>query len=211
MRRAAVAVLLGALAGALSQGAGADTAYSRLQLAHGISLEIPAHWKVLSQASRQNTDAAAEAVVRGSGIGQRDGRNETILAVKAVPDPTGAMIRLNVMTGVPVGQAQITSMTEQDLSNLQAQTYSMFKKMEPNGGPRVTRMGTFHLERINGKFMALVMPYERVDAIGPWQVLQYKIPTGDRLIELTMSYRENKDESLAWKTILQYVRQSMRF
>ena len=53
-----------------------DTAFRRVQLAYGISLDVPSHWTLLSQDSRKNFHAAAQAVSENAGVEVSGGRKE---------------------------------------------------------------------------------------------------------------------------------------
>ena len=85
----------------------------------------------------------------------------------------------------------------------------LYRKLETAGGPRVLQMQPVQLETIAGR-RALSISYRRTSATGssPWQVVQYKIPLPDRLIELTLSYRES--DAVVWRPILEKVKRSMQ-
>ena len=55
------------------------------------------------------------------------------------------------------------------------------------------------------------MSYRRVSHVtgDSWRVVQYKIPVGSALVELTLSHRE-KDQ-IVWRPILQRVKESISF
>lgn len=187
-----------------------DSSFRSVRLAYGISLEIPSHWKVLSQETRQNLVAASEAMTKNFGIEGPSGRKQGLLAVNATPDPTGSMIRVSVTTPPEYTQADLAAATAAELNQMRPDLSAMFKKLEASGGPKILEMQTPKIERFNSQ-LALVMSYTRAGLIGPspWQVIQYKVPTSNKLIEITLSYRQS--DAIIWKPILENVKRSIRF
>ena len=57
--------------------------YIRVELPERLSIEVPTHWKVLSQASRSNLAAAASAMMESAGQDPSTGRKKTLLSVNA--------------------------------------------------------------------------------------------------------------------------------
>ena len=187
-----------------------DTSFRRVQLAYGISLDIPSHWTVLSQDTRRNLEAAGEALVGNADIEGPSGRKENLLAVNAVPYPTGAMIRVSVTSPPDYTQADLTAATPGDLKEVGTETQSMFSKLEASGGPKIIEMQPVRIEKFHN-FRMLVMPYVRAGVNGPspWQVTQYKIPVSNRLIEITLSHRQS--DAIVWRPILERVKRSVQF
>ncbi|PIQ11741.1 MAG: hypothetical protein COW70_11810 [Hydrogenophilales bacterium CG18_big_fil_WC_8_21_14_2_50_58_12] len=187
-----------------------DTAFRRVQLPYGISLEIPSHWEIFSQDEKQNFAAAAESMGRNAGGAEDSGKKERLLAVSARPFPSGAKIRVSVTTPPEYTQADLAATTAAELSQLRSEYIAMFNKMLASGGARVLEMQTPQIERINNK-LALAMAYTRTDPDGPspWQVTQYGVPVPKRLIQITLSYRQS--DAIIWKPILENVKRSIRF
>lgn len=187
-----------------------DNSYRRIQLTHGISLDIPAHWTVLSQDTRKNLGAAGEAIIKNTGVEGPSGKKKNLLAVNATPDPTGAMIRVSVIEPPDYTQADLAATTPADLKKARVELLSMFKQLEASGGPKILEMQSLRIEKVNNH-LALVMPYVRAGAKGPspWQVTQYKIPVSNRLVEVTLSYRQS--DAMVWRPILERVIRSMQF
>jgi hypothetical protein len=187
-----------------------DRSFQRVQLPHKISLEIPSHWNVLSVETRKNLTATGEAITEGAGIDAPRGK-ESLLAVNATPAPTGAMIRVSVIAPPEYTQADLAAITPADLKDARLEILSLFRKAEAAGGPKILGVQEFRVERLNSQSLSLVMPYIRASAQGPspWQVVQYKIPTPGRVIELTLSHRQS--DAIVWKPILERVKRSLRF
>ncbi|MGH2359076.1 MAG: hypothetical protein ACRDGM_00815 [bacterium] len=186
-----------------------DSSFQRVQLPHKISLEIPAHWKVLSAETRKNLAAAGEAITGGAGVEVPSGK-ESLLAVNATPDPPGAMIRVSVISPPEYTQADLAAVTPAELKDAEEKLLNLFKKIEAAGGPKILEVQRFRIERLNNH-LSLVMPYIRASAqsSSPWQAVQYKIPVSGRLIELTLSNRQS--DAIVWKPILERVKRSLRF
>ena len=92
-----------------------DTAFRRVRLPYGISLEIPSHWEVLPQVAKQNLAAASEAISKNAGGTEDSGKREMLLAVSANPNPSGAKIRVSVATPPEYTQADLAAVTAAEL------------------------------------------------------------------------------------------------
>jgi len=184
--------------------------FKRLQLTTGISLEVPSHWTILSHSTRNNLQAAGRALIENTGLDSPSGTKENLLAVNATPDPTGAMIRVSVTKPPEYSQADLIAATQGELQELAEDLLENFKSMEASGGPQIITVEPARVESWNEK-LVLVIPYLRRSNAGPslWQVVQYKIPLPDRLIEITLSYRES--DSVVWRPILEKVKRSVTF
>lgn len=187
-----------------------DTAFRRVQLPYGISLEIPSHWEVLSQDAKQNLAAVSEALSRNAGVTEDSGKKERLLAVSAKPNPSGAKVRVSVTMPPEYTQADLAAATAAELNQLRPELIATSKKLEASGGVRVLEMQTPRIDRINNK-LAFVITYTRADPYGPspWQVTQYKVPVSNKLIEITLSHRQS--DAVVWKPILENVKRSIRF
>ena len=187
-----------------------ETPLRRVELAHGISLEIPAQWSVQPQERRKALETTREALTGKAGIEKPRGKKEELLAVNATPEPAGAMIRLNMSSPAGFTQADLAATGPEGLKALRAELLVTFQKLEAAGGPKILDVQTPRIERINDH-LALCIPYLRAGTPGmpPWEVTQYKIPVAGRLIEFTLSHRQT--ETAEWKPSLEQVKRSLRF
>jgi len=208
---ATLAVMLFIHAALTAPAFAADYIYKQVQLSHGISLEIPAHWTVLSADFRKNLAASSQAMQDNAGIDSVPGHKKGLLAVNATPTPTGAMIRVSVSEPADYSQADLATWTPANLKEIEIELLATFRKMEPSGGPRIIEMQAVRVEKFNNDHRALVIPYVRAGADGPspWQVIQYKIPVANRLIEITLSHRQS--DAMLWQPILERVKRSVQF
>lgn len=186
------------------------SSFRHVQLAYGISLDIPSHWTVFSQDARSNFKIAGEAIAENAGIETQGGHKKNLLAVNATPSPTGAMIGVSATAPPDYTQRDLLSLTPSDLKMLEAEMYKGFKRMELSGGPKIIEMQPARIEKFN-KYNALVLSYVRASKVGGsnWQVVQYKIPISNQLIEVTLSHRQS--DAVIWRPILEKVKRSINF
>ena len=187
-----------------------DTSFRWVQLAYGISLDVPSYWTVFSQDNRRNLEAAGQAITDNAGIEGLSSRKESLLAMNAAPNPTGAMIRVSVTSPPDFTQNYLAAVTPGELKEVGAEVLSMFRKLEASGGPKIIEMQPIRIEKFNN-YRVLVMPYVRAgnNGLSPWQVTQYKIPVSNRLIEITLSHRQS--DAIVWRPILERVKRSVQF
>ena len=182
-----------------------ETRYSRLTLIGGISLQVPSHWRVLNSEAKENLAAASEASVENAGVANtRESRNP-VLAVSATPEPSGAIVRVTISIPAQFTRDQLLSISAEDLKLGREN----IKKSELPGGPKFLSVEIPHVEMI-ADLPALAMPYLRAGLVGPspWFVTLYRIPMKDRMIEVTLSYRES--DKYLWQPILEKVKRSIR-
>lgn len=183
--------------------------FQHIQLNHGISVDIPSHWLILSSDIKKNVTTAADAMLSNADIEPEEGVKKTLLAVNSTPNPTGAMIRVGILSHQYWTQAKLESASEEELREVQTAMIDVFKRLEASGTKILIEMQPVRVEKLNG-VNVLVTSYIRESKFGPpWQVTQYKIPVKNRLIEFTLSYRLADD--IIWKPILEYVKRSIRF
>jgi len=186
------------------------TSFRSIQLAYGISLDVPSHWTVLSLEHRKNIAAAGQATTDNAGIEESSGRKESLLAINATPNPTGAMIRVSVTSPPDYTQYHLAAATPADLQEVRAEMLKLFRQLEPSGVLKINEMQPVRIERFNN-YRVLVIPYIRagVNSPSPWQVTQYKIPVSNHLIEITLSHRQS--DAIVWRPILERVKRSVKF
>lgn len=187
-----------------------ENIYKQVSLPDGISIEVPAHWTILSKDTRKNIAAAGRAMTDNAGVDGRRNNQQTLLAVNAIPTPPGAMIRVSVSMPPEYSQSDLARVTPHELKVFLQEMRQAFKKMEASGGPEIVEFQPLQVELFKNS-RALVIRYVRKSANGPslWQVTQYKIPVENRLIELTLSYRQS--DSVMWRPILERVKRSIQF
>lgn len=185
--------------------------YQRLTLKEGISIEVPSHWLLHSDAEKKNFAAAGEGSSRVAGIDYDTAENKSrLLAVSALPTPSGAKIRVNVVRPLTFSGADLRSATAQDFKGLKRDFSLEMEKSMTAMGAKLLSVETPRIEPINNS-TAILFEYRRSDLRGssPWTVRLYRIPVRDMLIELTMSFRES--DAAIFKPIIEYAKRSLRF
>jgi hypothetical protein len=192
-----------------------DTSFRQIQLSHGISLSIPSGWVVLEQKMRDTINKLGTQIAKNSDVELPEGEKETLLAVNAIPDPTGAMIRVSVRKSFQFAPLDISHATDEDLDEITAEMLNNFRKIEQSSPLfKLIEMHPIRIEKINNK-SAIVISYIRAGVVGtsPWHVMQYKIPLrkflfSTKTIEITLSYRES--DAYLWKPILEQIKHSIK-
>lgn len=185
--------------------------FKNIALPSGISLDIPSHWQVISRETRQNLLAAGAAIASSAGIEKTDGVKSTLLAVNAVPSPTGATIRVSITTHPEFTAADLSVVTASDLNQAGKILLADFEKLEKRGGPHIVSMTTPSVATLSGH-SALVISYIRnspTNTSTQWHVVQYRTPLADCLVEVTLSWR--KGDEIIWRPILEHVLDSLKF
>lgn len=184
--------------------------FKSIALPTGISLDIPSHWQVLTLETRQNLLAVGAAITSRAGVANTDGVKSTLLAVNAVPSPTGATIRVSSTTHPTFTAADLSAMTASDLQQAGQLVFADFEKLEKQGGPHVVSMTTPSVLMLSGH-PALVLSYVRrslTNSSEHWHVVQFRAPLPDRLVEVTLSWR--KGDEIIWRPILEHVVGSLK-
>lgn len=190
--------------------ASAGGEFKNIALPTGISLDVPSHWQVLTLETRQNLSAVGAAIASNAGLENPDGVKSTLLAVNAVPSPTGATIRVSITTRPEFTAADLSGMTASELKQAGQLVLDDFEKAEKRGGPHIVSMTTPSVRMLSGH-PAFVIPYIRrslTDASEQWHVVQYRAPLPDRLVEVTLSWR--KGDEIIWRPILEHVVGSLK-
>lgn len=185
-----------------------ENLYEVVNLSNGMSLEVPSHWNLISKDNRKNILVSARALVENSGVAGAE-RNETsLLVIKALPEPSGAIIRVDAVIPPDYTQEEIESLTEENLQEFSKVFIEQAHKMEKKGGARFISMNEIKIEKI-GEHKALYYSYSRASLVdeSTWTVYQYNIPVKNQLIEVTISHRDS--DKLLWIPIVQKVKNSI--
>jgi hypothetical protein len=191
-------------------------AFNHVKLDHGISLDVPSHWTVLSREAREAIQVAGEHMA-DAGAGEGEEGKQPLLAVSATPSPSGAMIRVSISPSRPeVTQAALALISELSPSDLEETLgkpikVELMEKYRRTGFINV--LGWEPIEVVtfeSGK--AILISYTRASTSGGksnWRVQMYQIPRSSHDISVTLSYRLNDAEK--WLPLLERVKSSLRF
>lgn len=190
--------------------------YHRVIVDGRVSLEVPSHWSFLDEAERRNLSAAAEAVANSLALPEAP-THVASLAVNAVPDPPGAIVRLSFLGDVDLRQDELNAALASERVATIAELEAVFEseaqglksQLEING-MRLLEREAVQIQMIDGR-TAIKFSYRRTSVRGPspFHVSQYHVPLGDAKMLLTLSFRES--DAVVYENIMKYVLQSVRF
>ena len=112
-----------------------DTRYQRFSLKEGISVETPSHWLVHDDSEKKNFAAASEGAARTAGVDYETNQNKSrLIAISALPTPSGAKIRINLIRPLPFSSVELRSTSAQDLRDVETEfSAGMAKSMTSMG------------------------------------------------------------------------------
>lgn len=188
-----------------------DSPFARRDLGEGINVQYPRHWYVLGSDQSANITAAGSALSEAAGIEQHGKR--TLLAVNATPAPTGAMIRVSVVSPATISQNELdailrTGGQDEFLRTVHAEFEANFAAIAARSNIIISDVLEPQLTSVSGR-PAVLIRYHRTSAVDGaiWEVRLYQIAADDRTIELTLSNRV-ADRTL-WTPILDRTRETM--
>ncbi len=190
--------------------AAGDSNYQQLSLQEGISIEVPRHWLVHSDLEKKNFAAAGEASMGAAGIKKDTTEKSTsVLAVSALPMPTGAKIRITVVRPLRFTGADLRAATAKDLKETHAELRTEMSKSLTATGGQLLALDIPRIETLDSQ-SAFLIKYRRTEGGSPtpWVVARYRIPVGDKLVEFTTSYRES--DAIIFQPILENVKRSLK-
>lgn len=162
--------------------------FLRVNLPHGVSLEVPRNWVFLSNNARVTLDTASEAMVDLSGI---DSDLQTTLPFAAnlyngSRKPI-AMLNVRYYPAMDVTQDDVRRVTKKDIREFDAQIKLGQEKL---GIPVQTYSGT--KKRLINGMTTLVTEYTRESPFFPdtFRVRLVRVLMGGRSFTLTVSYYE---------------------
>ena len=186
--------------------------FSNILVANRVSISIPTHWKTLDENTRKNISAAAEALLDDP----KEITHVAALAVSSLPSPPGGIVRVSLIDGNGLTQAELIDASKTDpvgtLKELSAQGNEIVaigsRQLAP-AGIKVLGKANTTLENVGGK-LAIAVRYRRTSTIAgeSFTVCQYHIPLGDKKIIITLSYREQ--DALIYRSIINRVRSSIK-
>lgn len=178
-------------------------------MAHGISIEIPADWKILSIKERNLLGEIADTI-----IGSKVPSKETLVAASNRNLPIRGIARVSISDLEPgISQAGLVELESEGASALSWLSEVAERQLRSNSeASGVLKIVNVEPVRIGkwGNDRALVIVYSRRSASGGlMHVTQYRIPTSKHLIEFTLSYRLSEAEAL--EPIMRQIRESFRY
>lgn len=196
------------------------TQFRRIQLAHGITLDAPSDWWVISETVDKITVKVTEMAFDQAGLDVAgfDDMPTTLLSMNATPEPTGAMVRIGITLNSEITQSMLSAIYELDpitfareFKELRESARENLKNMERGLLRKVRETKPLNVERIGSNY-TLVHSYTRQGINDPtelWEVSDYQIPVKGNLVWLTLSHRLS--DAHLWTPALERVKRSLKF
>ena len=168
-----------------------------------LSLDVPKHWWLLSDAEKDNLATFSEA----SGA-TPDGQKIQVVAANATPSPAGATVRLSITKPLQFNTAELRAVSAAELKEIADDMRDGFEISLPKIGSRLVAVNSVGPEQLNGRTVMHIR-YTRLDAKtgGDWQVDMYQLPTTEGLVQLTFGHRTA--DHMLWSTILERIKSSL--
>jgi hypothetical protein len=189
-----------------NQTVDARSNFTEVRLPRGVTLELPNGWWLLGDDLNRAIDTAAESALDLSGITLPPGDEVVLVAANSMPRSTYAAVRVTSTTPPSFSDAELDSLTLDDMPAVQAEMAKMLELVLPQQGlqilsPVVVKIGTL------AGHVALVTEYTRSGPKGPVWVQISQISSGQQEIQLNLSYRVS--EAAIWRPVVGKIRNSI--
>lgn len=181
--------------------------FSVLQLPHGVSVELPRNWIVLSSNSRMTVDTAAEAMSRAAGNYEV---SELPFAANLYDDTgkTIALFNIRYYPEMDISQSEVISMNRADIDQIDVELREVMQQSAASYGFRIVSWEGTRLVRLNG-IATLITGYRREVPDQPVsRVNLVRVFNGSRSFTATVSYHEKKQSML--RPVVEYIIASVR-
>lgn len=193
-----------------SPAIGQSTAFKRVQVTDGPTVEYPAHWTLADDATIQNRVHASQAIADAAGVDLSGFQRRNRVIIESLPRPNTAQIRASIVTPQQYSESDLRNASPEYLQSLKRGFEEISREQSATSTVKVQKVGAVRVEKIAGRY-ALVVPYTRTSEANPdvWQVEQIKIPFENKILALTLSYRLADLNTM--KPILERVKHSVQF
>jgi len=184
--------------------------FRKIKVINGPTIEYPAHWKILDDATVLNQVHSSQASADAAGINLDGFIRRNRVVIHSLPIPNKASVRASIVTPTQYSQLELSKINRKDLINLKKDYELHFREMSAVSAVRLQHMEELRVESIGGK-LALVIPYIRYteSSSALWHVEQIKVPFEDRMLSLTLSYQISDAGTM--KPILSRIKSSVKF
>ena len=195
-----------ALLGAYPAFAETRSNFVEVRLPRGVTLMLPAHWRIIGPNEEQMIQTSSEAARDLSGITLPTGTESVLIAANSMPLSTYAAVRVISTTPSPIAPAQLSAMTPSVLRDVGVSMRDMTVRILSAQGLALIEFLDTTIERISG-YPALVTTYRRSGPQGAVFVQSSVIYTGSQQLNVNLSYRES--EVGLWKPVIEKIRRSI--
>ena len=177
----------------------------------GISVDVPATWRILGEPLLLDLETQAESLARqDENLDFGDYTN--LIAASAYTDHTtaSATMRVALNRGEALTQAEVQLVSSEDLRAVfdDLMKPMLEEQFRQRGRPQDVEWIGAEIERLDD-FWASTIEYRRVHSNGQAMLVQIlQVPLGDREVRLTLACRE--DEKTLFLPVLQAIRESLR-
>lgn len=186
--------------------------FRRIDVSGRLSLDVPSHWRSISESGRKDLATAAEAAMGAAGLPyERDHRNA--MSIVAVPDAEAANIRVSFVDNIDVSQAELrvglANPTDRaEMEQAMREQCQKLGKLLPQINLALVDCKPVRYESIGG-FLAIVQEYRRTANAGPSPIVvtQYHVVIGRDKILVGLAYRES--QAVLYRPILERVKRSI--
>jgi len=180
--------------------------FTEVKLPRGVTMELPNGWWLLGDELNRAIDTAAESALDLSGIELPPREEVVLIAANSMPRSTYAAVRVTSATPPSFSDAELASLTQDDMPLLQAEMTKMLVPVLAQQGLQILGPITVQVGTLAGH-VALVTEYERSGPKGPVWVQISQISSGQQEIKVNLSYRES--EAAIWRPIVRKIRNSI--
>jgi hypothetical protein len=179
--------------------------FIEVKLPSGVSIDVPRNWWVIGGDLNQTLETSAQAVLDLTGVKNESKTN--LLRANSMPRSTYAAISINFYENPDVTPNEIRTLSLKELKLMDDALRSTFEKGFKAQGVEVLNWYGTKKNIIDGK-PALVTEYRRSGGNGAVFVQINSIYGKDKMVRLTLSYRES--ENLIWKPVVERMRVSFK-
>lgn len=178
--------------------------FAIIRLPYGVSVEIPADWRILASDLCAAIEEISDAVLDLSGLELPEDTKVNLLRANSTPSTTYASIAVNVRSA-SLSPSDLMAASDEEIAALGPMMHDVMK-CAYEGQMEILRFDGVRREIVSGH-PALVIEYVRKGLEGPVVVQNTHLFVGPKEISLVLAYREA--EASWWQPIVAYIRQSL--
>ena len=168
--------------------------YVRIALPHGVSMELPRNWVVLSSNQRITLDSSVQAITEG--IGMFDASSDLNFAANLYDEAnkTAAIVNIRYYPDMELTQADARAASRADVQELDGVLKSSLAQAGKAFGFSLVKWAGTSPRTVNGK-IAFVTEYERspLNNNGNFRVRLVRVFNNNASFTITVSYRASQE------------------
>lgn len=180
--------------------------FVEVKLPRGVSLSLPATWRIIGPTEEQMIQTSSEATLDVSGIPLSTDNDAVLIAANSMPLSTYAAVRVVSTSPSSISPSQLSAMTPSVLREVEVLMRDMVVRILTTQGHALVEFIGTRAERISGS-PAMVTRYRRTGPQGPVYVQSFVVYTASQQLTVTASFRES--EAVLWKPVIEKIRHSI--